>query len=80
MKNYAWIAQCRICGQGRLMVARENATGVLFVFCEECESEWESPADTLLIEKAFRDRFGPATILEREDLVGHEWEARLARL
>ena len=79
MKDLAWIAECRICGQGRVAVARENSTGALFLMCEECESEWESPGDVKAIAKATRDRFGPATFVERGDLVGHPWAETLAR-
>jgi hypothetical protein len=77
MKSYAAIGTCPICGQGRLIVARENASRELFVLCEECESEWVSPDASRSIEGATRDVHGPSTFLEREDLVGHPWEVFL---
>jgi hypothetical protein len=77
MKDYAAIGTCPICGQGRLVVARDNATRELYIVCEECESEWASPSESKLIDAATRDSHGQSTLLEREDLVGHPWQAFL---
>lgn len=74
MKNYAAIGECPICSQGRLIIAREDATGVLYVLCEECESEWSTPQPTPRIgEAAAWNSHGPSTFLEREELEGHPW-------
>ena len=77
MKTYAVVGTCPVCSQGRLIIARENASGALYVLCEECESEWPSPATCADINAATRDVFGASTLLERDALVGHEWEAAL---
>jgi len=73
MKNYAAIGTCPVCSQGRLVIAREIATGRLYVLCEECESEWSSPEDSREVGEAGRESHGPSTLLEREALEGHPW-------
>lgn len=78
MKIFASIGTCRICGQGRLLIARENASGKLYVLCEDCESEWQSPHDSRDIEKASRNHFGQSTFLSRDELIGHPWETFLS--
>jgi hypothetical protein len=73
MKDHAAIGTCPLCGQGRLLIARDNRSQKLYVLCEECESEWQSPELATSIDNATRDLFGQSTILERDDLIGHEW-------
>ena len=77
MKNYAAVGTCPVCSQGRLIIARDNATRALYVLCEECESEWASPEQSQKIEEATRESHGPSTFLEREELEGHPWQAFL---
>lgn len=73
MKNYAVIGLCPVCSQGRLIVARDLDSGVLYVLCEECESEWDSPSDCS-ISAATRDTHGHSELLDREELAGHPWQ------
>jgi len=73
MKNYAAIGTCPVCGQGRLIIARDNASQDLYVLCEECESEWDSPEASRSMDNATRDVHGQSTMLERDDLIGHPW-------
>ncbi len=74
MKNYAAIGTCPICGQGRRIVAKDNASGDLYVLCEECESEWVSPEQSQSIDTATRDVHGRSTLLERDELLEHPWK------
>ena len=41
LANDAWIATCPICREGRVVIAKENSSGRLYLFCEECEAEWQ---------------------------------------
>lgn len=77
MKNYAAIGTCIICGQGRLIIAKERSSGSLFIVCEECESEWHSPEASKSIDTATRDAHGQYTLLVREDLDDHPWKTAL---
>jgi formate dehydrogenase maturation protein FdhE len=74
MKNYAVIGNCPLCGQGRLIIAKDDTTGALYVLCEECESEWESPGQSRSVDTATRDLHGRSTFLEREALDAHPWK------
>ena len=78
-KNYASVGLCPICGQGRLIIARDDVSGALYVLCEECESEWASPEESHHIEKASQDTHGASTMLEREELRDHPWMKFLLR-
>jgi hypothetical protein len=76
-KNLAAIGTCPICGQGRLIISRDNASQKLFVLCEECESEWDSPEASRSLDNATRDVRSQSTMLERDDLIGHPWHSSL---
>jgi hypothetical protein len=77
LKNYATVGTCPICGQGRLIVARDDSSRELYVLCEECEAEWSSPEVSQSIDAATRDIHGQSTLLECEELLGHPWSAFL---
>lgn len=65
---------CPICGQGRLLVAIDDSTdGNLFVLCEDCESEWDSPDVAHDIEMATRDRYKFLKYATIDDLRGTIW-------
>lgn len=72
--NYAAIGSCPLCSQGRLIIARDHESGALYVVCEECGTEWETPEKSRTLEAGTRDSHGRSTLLKREDLVGHPWE------
>jgi hypothetical protein len=74
MKTFAAIGTCPLCGQGRLIIARDNALGDLYVLCEECESEWDSPEQATSIGAATHDVHGRSTFLDRDELGGHPWQ------
>jgi hypothetical protein len=75
--NYAWINQCPVCRQGRVIIAKENSSGRMFLLCEECDSEWKSPAEFLAKQPASRDKFSEATFLARDEVADHPWAAYL---
>lgn len=45
----------------------------LFVLCEDCESEWDSPKDTWDIDQATRDTHKFSRYATLEDVAGHPW-------
>jgi hypothetical protein len=77
--NYACIGNCPVCSQGEVLIARENSSGCLFLWCEECDSEWRSPSDFRArgLEAACRDAFSRCTVLSREELADHPWREHL---
>ncbi len=74
MKNVASIGTCPICGQGRLLIAREKRTGVCYILCEDCESEWKEPNASNHVISATRDEFGESEFLSREEAAEHSWK------
>ncbi len=42
--NVAVVGFCPVSGQGRQLVARENSTKRLFIYCNESEADWDSPS------------------------------------
>ncbi len=76
-KNYAWTGICPVCGQGRQTIACENRSGILYVLCEDCESEWRSPQEARDVDSASRGAFAESTLLTREELADHPWSAFL---
>lgn len=72
-QDIAVVGFCPLCGQGRQLVARENSTKRLFVCCEECEAEWDSPSDAKAIELATRDKYGASTLVTIDELREYQW-------
>ena len=73
MKKLAMIGVCPVCNQGRLVIAREKATGLSYVACEDCESEWANPTVCRDVRSATRDHFGQSEYLSVEEAEGHPW-------
>jgi uncharacterized protein (DUF983 family) len=68
------IGICPVCQQGRLLIAREKRTDVVFIACEDCESEWKEPRDSEDPEKASHGVFGEAAFLSLEEAMQHQWK------
>ena len=73
MKPPAAIGNCSLCGQGRVLVLREDSTGAIYVGCEECGSEWDSPEAAGNPELATQGLHKRSTVVERGSLAGHSW-------
>lgn len=71
--DFAVVGHCSVCGQGRQFVARENSTGALFVYCEECEAEWNSPADASQTQMATHGMYTTCTLVRVNELLDHDW-------
>ncbi|MCC7500202.1 hypothetical protein IT396_00085 [Candidatus Nomurabacteria bacterium] len=80
-KNYAWIKNCPLCGQGRLMVAKEDGTENFYITCEECGSVWNSPdnpnTNNIIGNELTGNTIGQLTYLTREELGDHVWKGFL---
>ena len=69
----ACVGSCRLCRQGRLLVAKVLGTGARFVFCEECESEWEHPGLIRRFDRATRDGAGECLLMRRAEVLSGDW-------
>lgn len=73
--HIAVVGFCPVCGQGRQFVARDTLTRGLFVYCEECESEWESPVNACRVDLAKHGKHESSSLVDIDALNGHEWLA-----
>ena len=37
------VGRCPLCGQGEVIIVKENLTNDLLLICDDCESQWENP-------------------------------------
>jgi formate dehydrogenase maturation protein FdhE len=75
--DIAVVGYCPICGQGRQFVARDASTGTMFVYCEECESEWDSPAHARSVEHASQGKYTLSSPVSVFELRWHDWFANI---
>lgn len=73
MSNFATVGDCPICRQGQLFVTREIQTGRLYVSCEDCESEWDTPEASSSPNAATRDHYGRSEYVSIDELSEHPW-------
>jgi hypothetical protein len=76
-QDIALAGYCPVCGQGRQLVAREHSTGSLYVLCEDCESEWDSPDDVSDAERAHRDTHGRSSYVTIREMQSHSWSDKI---
>jgi hypothetical protein len=60
------------------MIAREIASGTIFVICEECYSEWPSP-EAIRGPALPWESFDKYEILSRDEVMRHPWAQFLVR-
>ncbi|WP_322923214.1 hypothetical protein [Paenibacillus campi] len=68
------IGNCRICNQGWVVIVKEIGSGDLFVYCNECEAEWENPEQYLanFSNKIFEHNMYKEP--EEEDVMHQGWD------
>lgn len=72
--HYAKVGEtCPCCGQGTQFVSKETASGNLFVSCDDCFAEWETPDKATSCDLATRDKFGSCVYLHSKELIDHPW-------
>lgn len=49
-----YFGECPICRQGQLIEVESVLSGVLLLMCDDCESQWKSPAAARSFENALR--------------------------
>ncbi len=75
--DIAAVGFCPICRQGRQVVAMENSSKKLFVYCQECESEWDAPEKAARIGFATYDGYGSCTFVCINDFCDHSGFAHI---
>lgn len=77
MKKSFYIGSCPVCGQGMLELVKENKSGSLFVLCDECEGEWESPENALSACKGSRGKYGAVSKVTLQEIQAIHWDRYL---
>lgn len=72
------VGNCKVCGQGILEIVKELDTDKLYVRCDECEAEWDNPADALSNKNGNRNRYGNFEKASYEQVQEKEWLSYLA--
>ncbi len=76
--HYAVVNEvCPICGQGRVLVAATSGSSESFVFCKDCESEWNHPDEIHDAELATRDRHAFSRYLHPGELMEYPWDCHI---
>lgn len=59
------VGDCWVCSQGWAVVVKEISTNKYFVYCNECEAEWDDPECFLSKQNGTRFKYG--SISEPDD-------------
>ena len=75
MNNYYKfkVSWCPICEQGWAQIVKEKESGQLFVWCDECDSEWPSPNEVKNLDLATRGNFSEIEDPSEQDIIANDW-------
>ena len=76
--DYAYkITPCPLCLQGLVTIVKEIKTNHIFLYCDECLMEWNSPQDVLQGRFGFRFKYGRVTEPTLEEIKAKGWDIYL---
>ena len=52
------IGICGVCKQGLLEIVKDKTTKKIYICCEECEAEWDTPVNALCNKNGTRGKYG----------------------
>lgn len=67
------VSTCPFCRQGLVEILKEIDTNTLFLCCDECEIEWDSPRDVLNKVNGTRFKYGSAIQPTSEEIQKKGW-------
>lgn len=73
-QSYYKIASCPICKQGYLEIVKELKTGKIFICCDECEIEWETPEEAIEGKNGSRFKYGKVIEPTMNEIYTLSWE------
>ena len=73
MQKKYFIGSCPICKQGMLEILKEKKTGRLFISCDECEADWETPREALSNQGATRFHYDLADSTTPQEIETTGW-------
>jgi hypothetical protein len=68
------IGSCYSCNQGNVCIAQTVPSGVPFIVCEECFTEWPDPQSFLAMKNATFETHGRYEYMNREQVLQHPWK------
>ena len=75
MNKYEYrVGWCKNCNQGWLYIVKDKATQMLFIRCDECEIEWDSPEGIDVYGKSIWNREGIIEVPDYKDILTNGWE------
>ncbi len=74
MNKKLYVGQCLICHQGMLEIVKEKKSGKIFVACDECEAEWETPEDALKNINGTRGKYGAVSEVTFKEIQDLHWD------
>lgn len=70
---------CSVCKQGWVEIVQDESTKQLFVYCNECETEWSHPENAIKNLEGSQDRYGSVQLPKYADIVNLSWENYLLK-
>ncbi|MDN4617215.1 hypothetical protein QCD85_03865 [Paenibacillus sp. PsM32] len=67
------VGKCCVCSQGWIIVVKEISSQKYFVYCDECEIEWDHPEDFLTNQKGTRFKYGFIIEASKQEVVDIGW-------
>ena len=68
------VAWCPFCDQGWVVIAKDKNTKELFLFCIECELEWDNPEDIKREDCGTSDKYGQVEYPTFEEIFSKSWD------
>ena len=72
-----YVGICSVCNQGRQVIHKTLDDGVLFLACEECESEWASIDDARRGAPAAWGTYGSSRPATPSEMRVHPWHVAI---
>lgn len=68
-----FFGECPICRQGQLVAMKNSLTGKLLLMCDDCESQWLSPAEARSFENALSNEIQNVVTATAEEVNEQGW-------
>ncbi len=67
------VGSCPVCHQGILQIVKDGKLEKLYIYCDECEAEWDNPKDAISGVNGSRGKYGKLSLPEYDEIVQLGW-------
>ena len=67
------IGRCQICNQGLLEIVKDEELYKIYICCDECEAEWDTPLDALNHRNGTRRKYGKVVYPSLDEVQEKKW-------